>query len=89
MLFLRILVLICTAWAVQDINRYSGKFEGFIIILTFWGRMSIADGIGQRVEKKIVPKDVDIVPFISQVLDWTQKKPNIFREEKCFILNFG
>jgi hypothetical protein len=53
------------------------------------GRLSIAEGVGQRVEKKIVSKDVDIVPFISQVLDWTQKKPNIFRKEKCLILNFG
>ena len=89
LVFLRVLVLVSTAWALQDINRYSGKFEGLIIILTFWGRMSIADGMAQRVEKKIVPKDVDIVPFISQVLDWTQKKPNIFPKERCLILNYG
>ena len=51
--------------------------------------MSIAEGIGQLVEKKIVSKNVDIVPFISHILDWTQKKPNIFKKEKMLILNFG
>jgi hypothetical protein len=45
--------------------------------------------IGQRVEEKIGYKDVDIVPLISQVLDWTLKKPNILRKEKCLVLNFG
>ena len=45
--------------------------------------------IGQRVEDKIGYTDVDIVPFISQLLDWTLKKPNILRKEKLLILNFG
>ena len=74
---------------MQDINRYSGKVGGFYDYARILGRMSIGDGIRQRVEKKIVDKDVDIGSFISQVLDWTQKKPNIFRKEKCLILNFG
>ena len=89
LVFLRVLLLVCTAWAVQDINRYSGKVEGFYNYSGILGRMSIAEGVRQRVEKKIVDKDVDIVSFISQVLDWTQKKPNIFRKENSLILNFG
>ena len=52
-------------------------------------RLSIAEKIGQRVEEKIGAKDVDIVPFIRKVLDWSQKKQNIFNTEKCLILNFG
>ena len=86
LVFLRILVLVCTAWAVQDIPRYSGKYGGFY---DYTGRNRISETIGQRVEEKIVHKKVDIVPLISQVLDWTQQKPNIFRKEKCMIINFG
>ena len=58
-------------------------FTGFVF------RLSIAEKIGQRLEEKIGAKDVDIVPFIRKVLDWSQKKQNIFNTEKCLILNFG
>ena len=60
-----------------------------IIILDFLGRLSIADDVAQRVEEKMANKDFDIVPFIGQVLDWTQKKQNIFSKDKSLILNFG
>ena len=49
----------------------------------------LGEDIGKRVEEKMIHKKTDIVPFISQVLDWTQKKPNILRKEKLLILNFG
>ena len=52
-------------------------------------RLSIAEEIGQRVEEKTAAKDVDILPFIKKVLDWTLKKQNIFNKEKCLIFNFG
>ena len=87
LVFLRVLLLVSTSWAVQDITRYFSKYGGFYYYTGFLGRIS--ENIGQRVEKKIVHKKVDIVPLISQVLDWTQKKPNIFRKENCMIINFG
>jgi hypothetical protein len=62
---------------------------GVLDFIGFVCRLSIAEEIGQSVEEKIVYKKIDIVPFVSQVLDWTQKIPNIFRTEKCLILNFG
>ena len=45
--------------------------------------------VGQRVDEKMAYKKADIVPFINQILDWTQKKQNKFRNDKCLILNFG
>ena len=87
MLFLRVLVLVNTVWALQDSNRYSSKLVFFYDYTGFLGRMS--ENIRVRVEEKIVHREVDIVPFISQVLDWTEKKQHIFREENPLIINFG
>ena len=52
-------------------------------------RLSIAEKIGQRLEEKLGAKDVGVVPFIRKVLDWSQKKQNIFNTEIFLILNFG
>ena len=60
---------------------------GFYDYSGFVGR--IGEEIGLRMEEKMVHKKVDIAPFISKVLDWTRKKPDIFSKEKVQILNFG
>jgi hypothetical protein len=85
LVFMRVLVLVSTAWAVQDINRYN-NLGGFYNFADFDCRR---EEIRLRVEEKIVFKKIDIVPFISQVLEWTQREPNIFKKEKCLILSFG
>ena len=87
MLFLRILVLVCTALAVQDIHRYYQTTGGIYDYTDFVGRLG--QEVGQRVDEKMAYKKADIVPFINQILDWTQKKQNKFRNDKCLILNFG
>ena len=83
MLFLRIFALVTTTWAHHGIARYHNKIGVFHDYTGFVGRLT------KKVEEKIGQTKIDIAPFISQVLDWTQKKPDTFRKEKSLILNFG
>ena len=55
----------------------------------FVRRLSISQEVGQRVEKKMVLKNVDILNIVENFLQWTRDKKDVFRKEKCMILNFG
>jgi hypothetical protein len=53
------------------------------------GRLRIAEEIGQRVEKKMVWKNVDILNIVENTVQWTTAKKKIFSNDKSLILNFG
>jgi hypothetical protein len=89
MLFLRLCLLFCTAWALQGTNRYSEEVGRFYDHNGFVDRISIAEDIRHRVEKKVVYQHVDIVPFIMDVLRWRLNKRDILKNEEMLILNFG
>ena len=62
---------------------YEYNINAFVV------RISIAEDIGHRVEKKVVYQHVDIVPFIMDVLQWRLNKRDVLKDEKMLILNFG
>ena len=82
-------MFVSTAWALQETNRCPGKLEGFYAYNDFVVRLSISQEVGQRVEKKMVLKNVDILNIVENFLQWTRDKKDVFRKEKCMILNFG
>ena len=90
MVFLRILVLVCTAWAgVQETKRYSDKLGEFCHYNIFVVRLTISQDAEQRVDKKMVWKNVDILNMVENFVQWTSSQNDVFRKEKCMILNFG
>jgi hypothetical protein len=89
MLALRLFVLVSTAWALQEINRCPGKLGGFYDYNDFVVRLSISQGVGQRVVKKMALKNVDILNIVENFLQWTTDKKDVFSKERCMILNFG
>ena len=52
-------------------------------------RLTISQMIGQRVDNKMVLKDVDIVNIVENFVQWTTAKKDVFMKEKCMILNLG
>ena len=60
-----------------------------MIILANVVRLSIAQDVGQRVENKMIWENVDILNIVENFVEWTTSKQNVFRKEKCMILNFG
>ena len=87
---LGILVLVCTAWAgVQETKRYSDKLGAFCHYNGFVVRLTISQDAEQRVDKKMVWKNVDISNIVENFVKWTKSKKELFRKDKCLILNFG
>ena len=82
-------MLVSTAWALQETNRCPGKLGGFYSYKDFVVRLSISQEVGQRMEKKLVLKNVDILNIVENFLQWTRDKKDVFRKERCMILNFG
>ena len=89
LLALRLFVLVSTAWALQETNRCPGKLGGFYAYNDFVVRLSISQEVGQRVEKKMVLKNVDILNVVENFDQWTTDKSDVFRKERCMILDFG
>jgi hypothetical protein len=78
MLTLRLLVLTCT---VQETNGYSDKLGGFDCRHnSFMVRLTISQVVGQRVEKKIILKNEDILNTVENLVQWTTRKKNILRK---------
>ena len=87
---LGILVLVCTAWAgVQETNRYYDKLGGFYDYNGFVIRLNISQEAEQKVDEKMVWKTVDILNIVDNFVQWTSSNKDVFRKEKCMILNFG
>ena len=89
MLSLRLFVLVSTAWALQETNRCPGKLEGFYAYNDFVVRLSISQEVEQRVEKQMVLKNVDVLNVVENFDQWTRDKRDVFKKEKCMILDFG
>jgi hypothetical protein len=52
-------------------------------------RHSIAQEVGQRVEKKMALQNVDIMNIVENFVEWTTSKKDLCREKNPMILNFG
>ena len=66
-----------TSW--EDFYDYNG----FVI------RLTISQEAEQKVDKKMIWKTVDILNIVDNFVHWTSSKKDVFRKEKCMLLNFG
>jgi hypothetical protein len=57
-------------------------YAGFVV------RLTIAQDVEQRVEKKMVWKNADIMNIVENFVEWTNSKKDLCRKNKCMILNF-
>ena len=90
MLALGIMVLVCTAWGgVQETSRYYDKLGTFYDYNGFVVRLTISQEAEQKVEKKMVWTNMDILSILEIFVQWTTSKKDVFRKENCMIMNFG
>ena len=52
-------------------------------------RLTIYQKMVQRVDNKMVLKNVDILNIVENFVEWTTAKKDVFWKEKCMILRFG
>ena len=64
LVFLRVLVLVNTVWALQETSRYSGLLGGIYDYAGFVVRLSIAQQVEQRGGHKMAFKNVDIMNIV-------------------------